>query len=417
MPIQVEGGAPSASAETTLKVLWSGTHRSQTLDSTVQSALHLAPVMGITRVADVTGLDAIGIPVVMVCRPNSRSVAVSQGKGIDLPSARASGLMEAIELYHAETITLPLRLASYEELRYRHNVVEPGTISHSIASRFHPSLRLLWIEGRDLLTEKTLLVPYEIVHTNYTLPPPDGYGCFNASSNGLASGNHILEAISHGLCEVVERDATTLWKLRRKERLERGRIDLSSVNDGACQQLLARFEAAEVGVAVWDITTEIGIPAFACFVLPWEESELWYSPTVAAGFGCHPSRAVALARALTEAAQSRLTLIAGSRDDFGSEVYDPCLDEALMSAIHGESNSSEKRRFEEIPTWESETLQADVEWELQCLQRAGLEHVIVVDLTKPEFAIPVVRVVVPGLESMLAPDYLPGPRGRDVLKV
>jgi len=107
----------------TLKVLRRGTHRSASLDDTLTRALPLAPVMGITRVANVTGLDSVGIPVVMVCRPNSRSVAVSQGKGIDLASARASGLMEAVEQYHAETITLPLRLATYEELRYQHNVV------------------------------------------------------------------------------------------------------------------------------------------------------------------------------------------------------------------------------------------------------------------------------------------------------
>jgi hypothetical protein len=68
----------------TLKVLRRGTHRSASLDDTVKRALRLAPIMGITRVANVTGLDSVGIPVVMVCRPNSRSVAVSQGKGIDL---------------------------------------------------------------------------------------------------------------------------------------------------------------------------------------------------------------------------------------------------------------------------------------------------------------------------------------------
>src|SRR5690349_7195174 len=97
------------SAKTTPKVLRQGTHRSQNLDQTLNSALRLAPVMGITRIANVTGLDVAGIPVVMVSRPNSRSVTVSQGKGINLDSARASGLMEAAELYHAETMTLPLR--------------------------------------------------------------------------------------------------------------------------------------------------------------------------------------------------------------------------------------------------------------------------------------------------------------------
>lgn len=116
----------------TLKVLRRGTHRSASLDDTLKRALRLAPVMGITRVANVTGLDSVGIPVVMVCRPNSRSVAVSQGKGIDLASARASGLMEAVELYHAETITLPLRLATYEELRYQHNVVEVDAFEQTV---------------------------------------------------------------------------------------------------------------------------------------------------------------------------------------------------------------------------------------------------------------------------------------------
>src|ERR1700720_2691194 len=204
------------SAERTPKVLREGTHRSQSLDDTLRFALRLAPIMGITRVANVTGLDPVGIPVVMVSRPNSRSVAVSQGKGIDLASARASGLMEAAELYHAETITLPLRLATYEELRYQNNVIDVNELPRGSASRFHPNLRLLWCQGRDLLNGESVFVPYAIVHTNYTTPFPDGHGCFTASSNGLASGNRLVEAISHGICEVVDRDATTLWKLRNE---------------------------------------------------------------------------------------------------------------------------------------------------------------------------------------------------------
>ncbi len=158
-------GTPT-SAEVTRKVLRQGTHRSQSLYYTLKHVRRLAPVMGITRVANVTGLDTVGIPVVMICRPNSRSVAVSQGKGIDLASARASGLMEAAELYHAETITLPLHLATYEELRYQHNVVEVDELPWASNSRFHPNLRLLWCEGRDLLNGENVFVPYEMVHTN-----------------------------------------------------------------------------------------------------------------------------------------------------------------------------------------------------------------------------------------------------------
>jgi YcaO-like protein with predicted kinase domain len=377
--------------------------------------MRLAPIMGITRVANVTGLDSVGIPVVMVCRPNSRSVAVSQGKGIDLASARASGLMEAAELYHAETITLPLRLCTYEELRYEHNVVDVDELPRDSGSHFHPNLRLLWCQGHDLLNGESVFVPYEMVHTNYTTPFPDGHGCFVATSNGLASGNNTIEAISHGICEVVERDATTLWKLCDDEKLETKRLDLRSVDDPICQEILGKLERAGLSVAVWDITSDIEIAAFACFIVPRDDNAMWHC-SVAAGYGCHPVREIALVRALAEAAQVRLTVISGLRDDFGRDSYKQLLDPDVVRATrHRTLTSAPTRHFRDGPNWNGETLEDDVEWELKRIRKAGVRRVVMVDLTKPEFGLPVVRVIVPGLEPILEPGYLPGRRGRVVL--
>jgi len=406
----------SDSAEITPKVLRQGTHRSQSLDYTLNHALRLAPVMGITRVANVTGLDAVGVPVVMVCRPNSRSVAVSQGKGIDLVSARASGLMEATELYHAETITLPLRLATYEELRYQHNIIEVDELARASGSHFHPNLRLLWCEGRDLLNGENVFVPYEMVHTNFTTPLPDGHGCFTATSNGLASGNARIEAVSHGVCEVIERDATTLWKCRDEERLDKNRLELTSADDVLCQEVLRKLQRAGLSVAVWDITSDIEIAAFACLIVPLDDSTMWHC-AVAAGYGCHPAREVALLRALTEAAQARLTVISGLRDDFRAEAYEQLLNPDVVRAVRNRiSASAPTRRFSDIPTWDSDTFEDDVERELECIRKAGIRRVVVVDLTKPEFGLPVVRVIVPGLEPILGPGYLPGRRARAILE-
>ena len=81
-----------------------GTHRAIDPRETIERIRPHMAAMGITRVANVTGLDRIGIPVVMVCRPNSRSLAVAQGKGLDLDAAKASGLGESIEAYHAAWI-------------------------------------------------------------------------------------------------------------------------------------------------------------------------------------------------------------------------------------------------------------------------------------------------------------------------
>src|SRR3990172_2594314 len=98
------------------KAYWLGTHRSVSPEETVARLRPLMTAMGITRGANLTGLDRIGVPVVAVCRPNSRSIAVAQGKGLTLEAAKASGLMEATETFHAERIDRPLKLSSLEEM-------------------------------------------------------------------------------------------------------------------------------------------------------------------------------------------------------------------------------------------------------------------------------------------------------------
>src|SRR5262249_20162679 len=151
---------------------------------TVARLRPLLPVLGITRVANVTGLDRIGVPVVMVCRPNSRSVAVSQGKGLTLAAAKASGIMEAAEGFHAERIERPLRRGGSSELRRTLLLADAERLPQRQDTRWHPDLQTLWIEATDLSSDERIWVPYELVHANYTRPLPTGSGCFAATTNG-----------------------------------------------------------------------------------------------------------------------------------------------------------------------------------------------------------------------------------------
>ena len=291
-----------------------GTHRAITPEETVARAEHFARALGITRVADVTRLDTIGLPVVVVHRPNARSLSVSQGKGITLAAAKASGLMEAIELHHAEHITLPVRFASLDDLRSTHDLVDVTALPRLSVGHFHADLRLLWIEGVNLLNDAPLWLPYELVHTDFTLPFPPGSGCFVNSSNGLASGNRRVEALVHAICEVVERDATTLWHMAGASGEAERRFDPGSIDDPLCAEVLALFEAADVAVGIWETTSDVGVAAFFCTIVD-REPRSWRQLYPSSGAGCHPNRSIALLRALTEGAQSRLTLISGSRDD------------------------------------------------------------------------------------------------------
>jgi ribosomal protein S12 methylthiotransferase accessory factor len=334
----------------------------------------------------------------MVARPNGRSLSVSQGKGVDLVSAKVSGLMEAAEAWHAENVLLPLRLASLRELEPLARVVDVTRLPRPLHSRFHADLPLLWIEGTDVIGGGGIWVPFECVHLDYRVPGPQGSGCFLANGTGLAAGNHVLEAVCHALCEVVERDAFALWSERSAgDRAER-RLDLATVDDPVCRGLLDAYDAAGVAVAVDDLTTDVAVPVFAATVVDRRVESVRRVPA-ARGGGCHPDRAVALARALTEAAQSRLTLIAGCRDDSPPAAHRRLRDADAIAGHLARVQAPGRRAFGATAHVPGDSVDDDVAHVLDRLRAAGVEQAVLVDLSRPDVGLPVVRLVVPGLEG------------------
>ncbi|HEY2579651.1 MAG TPA: YcaO-like family protein, partial [Streptosporangiaceae bacterium] len=389
------GSAANGEAEAPKKYR-AGTHRLVSPAETLDRVRRFFPVLGITRVADITGLDSAGVPVTAVCRPNSRSVTVSLGKGLDLAAAKASGVMESIEGFMAERIVRPLLLGSFNDLRYSHPLADIDALPRTVESSYHPDLPILWIEGRELFTSKPMWVPYEIVHAAYTLPTPTGTGSFIATSNGLASGNHVLEAICHGICEMVERDAAALHSLRTPDQVALRRIGPQSVDDAGCAEILHRFGRAGLATGIWDMTTDIGIPAFRCLIA--EREHPVRLGRASEGMGCHPDRGVALLRALTEAAQGRVATLSGVRDEpsqLGAAAEPAGPPPGGETGLAGEAAGD----FTAVPAFGGDSFDDDVRWELARLRSAGIGQVIAVDLTREEFGIPVVRVVVPGLEG------------------
>src|SRR5215216_3712797 len=183
------------------KVFLPGTRRTRSPADTLADFGRHMPVVGITRLANVTGLDHIGIPVVQAIRPNSRSLSVSQGKGVDLASAKVSAMMEAIELWHAERIEKLCLFASYTAIRTQREVVDLDVLPLVRGARIWPEEQRCWLRGWDLLRKEEVWVPFEVVSMN-TVGIVQANLTFLATSNGLASGNHVLEAVEHALCEV-----------------------------------------------------------------------------------------------------------------------------------------------------------------------------------------------------------------------
>lgn len=394
------------------KAFLEGTHRVTDPAATLAKVMPFAAAMGITRVAVLTGLDVLGIPVAAAIRPNSGSLAVHQGKGMTPDAAKASAVMEAVELYHAETADPPLRHASFAVLSETAEAADPATLPRS-DERACAGERLPWVEGRDLVSGRAFWLPHEMVGVDTGLGTPRA-GLFRATTNGLGAGNHWLEAVLHGLYEVVERDAVALWRALPEAGQDARGVDPQAVGGPLGRWLLAAFAGAGVAVRLWDVTSDIGLPAFVCLAASPPEPDA-VEPEL--GSGCHADRDIAIARAMTEAAQARLTRISGARDDFDPAGYRPAARAARQEIARRWLSVPARGGLRAPAGLAGPTLRHDLDLVLERLTAAGLARVGCVDLSQPAIGIPVVRIVVPGLEGSWTPgdgEYTPGVRARAV---
>jgi ribosomal protein S12 methylthiotransferase accessory factor len=401
-----------AEGSATTKNFRHGAHRAIEPEQTLARLQPLLASMEITRVADITGLDVIGLPVAVAMRPNARSNAVFQGKGLTRAAAKVSAIMEAVETYHAERLQGPLLWADARELRQKgYRLIDVQRLSRRTGAAFTDDTKTLWIEGRHLADDAPCLLPYEIAHVNFTLPSPAGSGYFLASTNGLASGNNRVEALVHAACEAIERDCQILFDLDSTA-LDSRRLDLASVDDIDALWAIDRIKAAGLLCAVWSLTSDIGIAAFRCHIMERDGGPA-VMPLPAEGHGCHPDRGIALVRALLEAAQTRATVIAGTRDDVGPDFYRRMDDPAHLAEWRARlASTSSACRFDAVPHCGFETIDEDLAHIVAQLRSADLDEIVVLDLSPAEAPFAVVRVVVPGLEGPPGPNIILGARAR-----
>jgi YcaO-like protein with predicted kinase domain len=203
------------------------------------------------------------------------------------------------------------------------------------------------------------------------------------------------------ICEVIERDAVTRWKRLGLRARAQHVLDDRTVDDPDCLALLELFARAGLAVRLSDVTTEIGVATFACEIRPRPDNDTPLRRRFL-GAACHPQRTLALIGALVEAAQTRLTYIAGARDDLPAEDYgDPATAEVTEALLDAFVADAVRRDFASVPHHCSDSLPATIDWLFGRLGSAGCERVVVADLTREDLGIPVVRMVIPGLEFPL----------------
>ena len=359
--------------------------------------------LGITRVARQTGLDRLGIACYAAIRPNAATLAVNQGKGIDDASAEASAIMEAAEYAIAERAELTVQRLSIDEISASgRRYLDPAPLLPA-AAPLAPHLVIGWVAGEDLLTGTAVLVPRDAVMIG-GLAPDLPLIC--RSTNGLASGNCEDEAVFHALSELVERDAASLWAFKSDTAMRGSAVAASTFADIEVHRLVERIQASGFRVNLFDQTTDLGLPAIlAVIVAAAERPALHFD--IATGAGCHPIAAIAAIRAITEAAQTRISNIAGGRDDFEPSEYRQVVHPSVVQLAR--PMRAERRG----PAGESRDTNLP---RLLAVVKAAIAAqipgpVVLVRLGGEAFGISVVRLFAPGLEDRLGNrNWRPGPR-------
>ncbi|MFL6482775.1 MAG: YcaO-like family protein [Nitrososphaera sp.] len=422
-----------------------GTSRIKPAQETLKKVIPLSKKIGVTRLADITGMDVLHIPNYSAVVPGTEDyIWVYSGKGPTKEHAMASALMESIERYSSLPSVWSGKFvrSSFSELSKTHRVLHPDSIVEPMRFVYRNDMITDWLPGYDLLSGEKIMVPASIALFRYTPPPPAVNPFAYFHTNGLASGNVMEEAVCHALCEVIERDAMSLADLRASaipfhilrtiiHSLNSAAflvspvlanrfvddpsifpdIDVSEIDFGPVKNLVEKFKQTGISLTIKDITSDIGIPTFNASSVEWVTHDYGY---LAEGHGTHPDARIALLRAITEVAQTRAANIQGARDDLRKINYNQ--ENTDDRRAWQFMPSTKKIKFPEVQTFFYEDIIDDINLILLRLKSVGLNQAIIVDLTNQDIGIPVVRAIVPGLETFKITKSVMGMRARACFK-
>jgi ribosomal protein S12 methylthiotransferase accessory factor len=346
----------------------------------------------------------------------------SGGKGKTDQQAKAGALAEAIERYcgvfdgsepriRARLATLadaaihPNDVMRYSEAQYAGRQATYTMRSHRVPVPFDERAEVEWSPLWSLTNDRPRYLPAAYCYYDYPIPLEQRFSW--GDSNGCAAGNSLEEAILQGFLELVERDCVAMWWYSR---VTRPAVDLETFDEPYFAALKRHYESLHRDIWVLDITSDFGIPAFAAI------SRRTDTPAedVIIGFGCHLDPKLGILRAMTEANQFLPVVIGRSSDS--SVPFDTMNEEILawLTSATLETHpylipaSGTMVRAGDYKTFESDDLKDDVELCVRIAAAHGLET-LVLDQTRPDIGLPVVRVVVPGMRHFwqrLAPGRL-----------
>lgn len=353
--------------------------------------------MGISRVSDITGLDIVGCPTWISCRPLSKTVSLNAGKSLNREMARAGAILEASEFHAGENPQGDTVVASY--LDAKDHAVDYRLLPLIRDSILHEEMPIEWELSTEIVSGKNKLIPSGVCWMH---PRSKTFiGHFQNSSNGAASGYSIPDAILSGLYEVIERDAWTI-----SEYIESHKVVLNIPE--SVKVMSEMSNKAGLKLSIFSCTQEdVGIPVFGAAIRG-DNAGLYM------GHGANRCPVKAMERAALEAFQSRCVYISGARDDLFRRSFlitkqtNPKEIDKAIAKLGKDDSPYPDLELEEI---EDHSELSEV---VNKVKKSGFNEIYVKHLKTFEFeevTIPVVKVIVPGMETCkMDGQWTPSPR-------
>ena len=373
-----------------------GTHRVIPPQKTIENNEGKLKTAGITRIADITDLDRIGLPVYTAIRPTAEygGVSIYGGKGISKDHAKASAIMEGFERYSAERQDSDEVIVK-KESELTEDYINPRLLNlpKELEKKDISNFNIEWSKATDLITDKEYLIPSNAVYHPYT-HDDNINSLFKSNTNGLASGNVLEEAILHGIFEVIERDAWSIFELTHKNYAQ---INLDTIESKTVNENIEKFTSKGINIKLMDFTADIKVPTIAASA---DDTVTRDAGLLTLGIGTHLDPEIAILRALTEVAQSRATQINGAREDTVRADFAREAGYERMKRINRFyfKQEEEQINLDSIENKSTTSINKDLEIVKDELVSNDIKHILYHDLTRPELDVDVVRVIIPEME-------------------
>lgn len=350
-------------------------------------AKRAARAAGVTRLADITRLDRIGLPVWQAVRPGSLALSVHQGKGASHEDAQLGALLEAVESNAAERYEADGPVLAWSALPEHERADDLADFARSRTAAT-ATLEVRWARA-ERPDGYTLWVPEDIVSLDFTRAKASS---FERSSAGLATGSTLEEAQRSALLELIERDAVSRFEeLDFIDRLDL-EIDTDLIEMGSFEELLATIKAERLELRLFAPPSPTSMPVVIAGLRDPTKTSRPYVGTV--GHAAHPDPNSALFQAVAEALQSRLTFIAGSRDDCWPWDYQRTSEGMIGSLAPPPVTGIDPLSFDTMEAGPSE-----LDSIVSRVVRMGVDQLAFLKLADPE-GFHVVRAFAPGLGSL-----------------